>query len=168
MSRMATNLNLYYLIAGPAMYEQDTSLLAHPYAPAEAKPFHVVESWSLDEEHVFTSKMINVPATLSMSCVFGRDGTKNDMDDLGEIQNRNCDNKQVYRMQQQMISRMDVATVSDTVSDGHRKKWNFDSWIWSMIMASTVLMLMAVICVLTRCRRRTEKELDIPSLEDCY
>lgn len=162
--RVATNLNVYYLIAGPAMYEQDTALLKHPYAPSEAKPFHLVESWSVSDDQVLRSQVIEEPATLTMWCVFGRDGTKNDVEDLGEINNRDCDNKQVYRMQQHMTSRkeMDVATVSD-----HRgRKWNYTSMMWSVVMVSIVAMLMAMVYVFNRFRRSREK-LDIPSL-DCY
>merc|ERR1712013_293049 len=45
-----TEINMYYLIAGQGLYTQETSEFAHPYAPSVAKPFHIVDEFSVDSE----------------------------------------------------------------------------------------------------------------------
>ena len=41
-------LNIHDLGAGMELYDVDTEALDHPFAPAEAKPFHVLKEWTTD------------------------------------------------------------------------------------------------------------------------
>merc|ERR1719471_845567 len=89
-----TEINMYYLIAGQGLYTQDTTELAHPYAPSIAKPFHIVDEFSVDAEHTFYTQIFNRPQSADLKCIFGRDGTANDFTEFS-IDNTVCDNRQV-------------------------------------------------------------------------
>merc|ERR1712157_376997 len=74
--------------------------------------------------------------------------------------------------QQHLTARMDVATVSDTVSDEKEKRWNqyLDSRTITEVISVMILMMMITIYIFSRCsyRWRKGKELDVPSLDQCY
>merc|ERR1719206_65648 len=76
------SLAIYDLTAGSALVDSDTdtSAFAHPYAPAMAKPFHILAEYTDDYGHSYTSPLIGDARAVSASCVFGVDGIDDDWD----------------------------------------------------------------------------------------
>jgi len=68
-------ISIYDLSAGTGLAEVDTDALAHPYAPAEAKPVHLLESVE-SEGNTFSSAIMGNEAvtTPTVWCLYGRDG----------------------------------------------------------------------------------------------
>jgi len=73
------SLNIAYLVAGQALYEDDTASWMAPYQPAVAKAYHIVQS----------KEVMSHPIVTTMRCIFGRDGVEND---FGEnvVDNTDC------------------------------------------------------------------------------
>jgi len=69
------SIAIHDLKAGTALSEVDTDALAHPYAPAEAKPIHLL-SFITTENNDFYSDIIGDKDAVipSVWCLYGRDG----------------------------------------------------------------------------------------------
>merc|ERR1712130_363111 len=91
-SRHNTEINIYYLVAGQSLFEHDTaSSRAHPHAPAVAKPFHIVDDFKCADGHDCGVQTVFEPESVSMWCVFGKDGTENDYNlNRAKIDNTGC------------------------------------------------------------------------------
>lgn len=96
--RHNTEINIYYLVAGQSLFEHDIASSAHPHAPAVAKPFHVVNDYECADGHDCGAETIFEPESLSMRCVFGKDGTENDYDIDGavKVDNTNCFDRELF------------------------------------------------------------------------
>ena len=148
-----TSMNIYYLIAGQTLYQEDTQSMARPFAPAEAKPFHVVERWEYDAEHTFITEIVDRPSALSMWCVFGRDGTKNDLADYG-IENRDCDITEVYKTAQELMA---VHTAGKRVEIRDPRRFSMNTLIWCLVTVSSVAMLAAMVFAFSRCTKHKKE-----------
>lgn len=90
-SRHNTEINIYYLVAGQSLFEHDTVSKAYPHAPAVAKPFHILDDFKCADGHDCGVQTVFEPESLSMWCVFGKDGTENDYDlNRATIDNTGC------------------------------------------------------------------------------
>jgi len=76
------SLAIYDLTAGSALIEDgaDTSALPHPYAPAQAKAFHIieVEEVSSGYDYFFYSSVVGDADAVHASCLVGADGIDDD------------------------------------------------------------------------------------------
>ena len=61
------------------LYDINTETLRPPYAPAVAKPFHLVAEHAFDAEHTFKTEMVGdemlTGTIVDAQCAFGRNGT---------------------------------------------------------------------------------------------
>jgi hypothetical protein len=150
-AKVATSINIYYLVAGQTLYEDDTKEMAHPFASAIAKPFHVVDEFEFDAQHTFAAQTVNRPAALSMKCIFGRDGSANDLfarDRRYAIVNEDCEIEQVYRTYQETLA----FGAQPMSSEGRAMPTTLQtSLVWSLVMAGSVLLLLAMVYVFNRC-----------------
>ena len=102
--------------AGHELYDEDTSMFAHPYAPSVAKPFHILWSYSdnftIDTvENVvkyFNSSIVGEADTVSFSCIFGRDGM-NDTDWDYTVENSDCSSMTMKLAVNEQIEKEDDA-----------------------------------------------------------
>lgn len=87
----SSTLSMFNLNAGRSLYGVDTAGYAHPYNPSVAKPFHIL--WSLESDNdnatTFDSVIEGEPDSISLDCVFGRDGI-NDTDTDWMVDNGDC------------------------------------------------------------------------------
>jgi len=97
-SRHNTEIKIYYLVAGQSLFEHGGVSSAHPHAPAVAKPFHIVGDFQCGDGHDCGAETVFEPESLSMRCVFGKDGTENDYDLDGsvKIDNTGCFDKELF------------------------------------------------------------------------
>ena len=68
--------SIHDLAAGTSLSEVETDALSHPYAPAEAKPIHLLDYWYDDLTGTYTSEIIGDEEVITPAsyCLFGRDG----------------------------------------------------------------------------------------------
>merc|ERR1719242_1888965 len=129
---IATEITISHLMAGQALYVEDTDDLLRPYARSEAKPFHIVAEYEYDDRHSFYSQIFGRPQSLEMLCIFGRDGTANDFSEYS-VENTRCNNKESVLEEQELFESA-VSSPSASVSVGYN-------------MASSVLMMGSVVAV---------------------
>jgi len=154
-----TEISMYYLISGYGLYTQDTSELAHPYAPSVAKPFHIVDEFSVDDEHTFYTQIFNRPQSADLKCIFGRDGTANDFTEFS-IDNTVCDNRQVMLQgmlesqqlkQQKQKQQFQQGMTFSSSGEGFNMR---SSLIWSLAMVGVLVVVVVVLALFSRCSRR--------------
>merc|ERR1711971_1473817 len=150
-----TEISMYYLIAGQGLYTQDTSELAHPYAPSVAKPFHIVDEFSVDAEHTFYTQIFNRPQSADLKCIFGRDGTANDFTEFS-IDNTVCDNRQVMlqglmEMESKQRKEYQQGMTFSSSGEGFNMR---SSLLWSVIMVGVLVLVVVVLALFSRCSRR--------------
>ena len=67
--------SIHDLAAGTALSEVDTDALAHPYAPAEAKPIHFLSKYHSNRQWFYSEIIGDAKVTTpTVWCLSGRDG----------------------------------------------------------------------------------------------
>lgn len=86
-----SKISIHDLAAGSALNEVNTDTMPHPYAPAEAKPIHLLSSVET-EGHMFFSEIIgdSEATTPSIWCINGRDGVGISDWKLSVVSNAEC------------------------------------------------------------------------------
>lgn len=122
-------LNIHDLGAGMELYDVDTSELDHPYAPAEAKPFHVLYSWST-EDHTFYSDLYGDPSAVNVWCIAGRDSTSSDWDH-SDFENLNSVDTDCSQNDESVMVRVEISVPIS--------KYQLGDLIWLAFAVSVIL-----------------------------
>ena len=130
--------SIHDLAAGTSLSEVDTDALSHPYAPAEAKPIHLLDYWSDDLTGTYTSAIIGDEEVITPAsyCLFGRDGVNISDWSVVLVDDEECS-----------VSAMRLA-VNRNVKFGKRKA----AWITPQHVASAIsaMLYMVLVCILYR------------------
>lgn len=138
-----TKIKISELEAGSTLYDHDTSQFGHPYAPAMAKPFHILGVW--DQNGFEFSSEINGdvnPANIQFSCIFGRDGIL-DADWKFKIDNSKCQSDAAIR----------AVSLQNTASNSHSASGSIHLNHWLILLTA----LVAILVFVQKCHRQKKQ-----------
>ena len=128
--------------AGHELYDVNTDEYHHPYNQAVVKPFHILWTDSatlkndiMNEVKDFNSSIVNYPDTVSISCIYGRDGV-NDTDWTITAENDNCNEFGVV-----MDQKLEDLRMAPFMSESQTGKSDMDilKWIVAAVVAAVWL-----------------------------
>lgn len=134
-------LNIHDLGAGMELYDVDTDALDHPYAPSEAKPFHVLDWWTTDG-HTFTSNLYGEPAAVNVWCVDGRDNGNQQISDWNHSEFENLEGIDTKCASRKRINRrLDVIRGDSLFKDEglSASLYHIGDVVWSLLAVITLL-----------------------------
>ncbi len=130
-------LNIHDLGAGMELYDVDTDSLDHPYAPAEAKAFHVLDTWET-AGHTFTSNLYGEPSAVNVWCVDGRDNGDRDLSDWDHSEFENLDDINTKCASSKRINRRLDSLRSEELAVS-ASLFTIGDVVWSLLSVSIVL-----------------------------